>query len=56
MFGTWLSRTAHPCWCHFVQALYIYAVRLCGIAEEAKAHLRICDSVSMPSTEAVKKI
>ena len=49
MFNTWLNRTVHPCWCHFVQALYV--VGLCGIAEEAKMHLRFCKSVSAPSIE-----
>ena len=49
MFSTWLSKTAHPCWCHFVQALY--AVGLCGVAEEAKVHLKR-DSISVPSIES----
>ena len=37
MFSTWLNITIHPCWCHFILALY--HVGLDGIAEEAKQHI-----------------
>ena len=34
----WLETTASPCWCHFVEALFICGLH--GVAEEAKKHLQ----------------
>lgn len=43
MFEKWLTITEYPCWCHFIKALYF--VRLNGVAEEAKTHLKPYENV-----------
>ena len=34
LFNTWLNKTVHSCWCHFIQALC--DVGLNGVAKEEK--------------------
>ena len=42
MFKIWLQISVNPCWCQFIQALYV--VRLDNVAEKAKRHLTLTES------------
>ena len=48
MFSTWLNITIHPCWCHFILALY--NVGLSSVAEEAKKHIQGYETVNVISS------
>ena len=48
LFNTWLNKTVHPCWCHFIQALC--DVGLNGVAKEAKTHLKPRKNINITSS------
>ena len=52
VFNTWLNKTIHPCWCHFIQALC--DVGLNGVAEEAKTHLKLHNTFEINRLQAPK--
>lgn len=47
MFDTWLQKRVNACWCHFIEALY--SVGLDRVTEEAKTHLRLPKTATVPS-------
>ena len=54
MFSTWLNITIHPCWCHFILALY--NVGLSSVAEEAKKHIQGYETVNVISSNTDESI